>query len=89
MKTNIEMQINTKPIVITYTSTLSNYCTKVNQRQPNSNNTNKTHRRIQTLDFRGGKGGGGGRGSGRGGRGGRGRGYGNHNALRNDEWHVK
>ena len=55
MKTNIEMQINMQPIVMIYTSTLSNYRNTFNQRHPNNNNHNKTCRIIQTLAGCGGK----------------------------------
>ena len=85
---NIEMQMNIQPVVMTYTSTLSNDRNTVNQRHPNTNNPNNTRRGIHTLADFGGKGRGRGRGSGRGGRGGRGRGYRNPNALCNDEWKV-
>ena len=85
MKTNIEMQMNMQPMVMTYTSTLSNYLNTVNQRHPNANNPNKTRNRIQTLADCGGKGRGGERGSGSGGQGGRGRRYGKPNACRNYE----
>ena len=74
MKTNIEMHMNTRPMVMTYTSSLSNYRNIFNQRQPNSNNPNKTCRRIQTVAVSVVKGRGRGRGIGRGGQGGRGRG---------------
>ena len=57
MKTNILVQINMQPMVMTYTSTLSNYRNTANHRHPNTNNPNKTHRRIQTLAGRGGRGG--------------------------------
>ena len=71
MKTNIEMQINMQPMVMTYTSTLSNDRNTVNQRHPNTNNPNNARGRIQTLAGRGGRGRGGVRGSGHGGQGGR------------------
>ena len=86
MKTNIEIQMNMQPMVMTYTYSLSNYHNTVNQRHPNANNPDKNRRRIQTLAGRGGKGRGGVIGSGRVGREGRGRGYGNFNARCNDEW---
>ena len=88
MKTNIEMKINMQPMVMTYISSLSNYRSTVNLRQPNANNPNKIHRRVQTLascivkvrDRV--------RGSGRGGRVGRGVESGNPNSCRNYECKV-
>ena len=65
MKTNKEMQMNMQPMVMKFTSTLSNYLNTVNQRHPNENNLNNNQRRIQTLAGRGGKGSGGVRGTGR------------------------
>ena len=88
MKTDIYMQMNMQPMIMAYTSTLSNYHNTFNQRHPNVNNPNKTCRRIQTLAGCVGKGRSGRRGSGRGGRGGRGHGYWNPNACRNDELKV-
>ena len=63
--------MNIQPMVMTYTSALSNYCNTVNHRHPNTNNPNKTRRKIQTLSGCGGKVRGEGRVSGRGVQGGR------------------
>ena len=64
IKTNIEIQMNMKTMIVTYKSNLSNYRNKVNQIHPNANNPNKTRGRIQTLAGRGGRGRGVRRGSG-------------------------
>ncbi|MCP4745298.1 MAG: hypothetical protein GY874_04025, partial [Desulfobacteraceae bacterium] len=40
MKTNIEMQMNMVPMMMTFASVMSNYCNTVNQRHPESANTN-------------------------------------------------
>ena len=85
INTDIYMQMNMQPMVMTYTSTLFNYRNTVKQRHPNANNPNKTRRRIQTLAGFVGRGRGGVRGSRRGRRGRKGRGSGNTNDYRNDE----
>ena len=88
IKMNIDIQINIKPMVIMYTSTLSNYRNTVNQRHTNDNNPKNTCKGIQTLAGCGGKGKDGGRGIRQGGRGRKRRGSGNPNDHCNDEWQV-
>ena len=61
MKTNIEMQMNMQPMVMTYSSALANYRNTVSQRHPTSTNTNPGHtcQCIESAGRCGGKGKGG------------------------------